>query len=411
MRKNKIWLRTALINFIIAAGIGALLRYAFINEISWLKFKNFLHAHSHVAMLGWVYLALYSFLIGTFLKEARANARAYRILFWLTQLSVVGMLISFPIQGYASFSTSFSTLHIILSYVFCFRFLKDMRQDNVGRPYSYRFVKTALSFMLLSTLGLWIIGPVILAGLKNSAFYYASVQFYLHFQFNGWFVFSILGLFFKKLEDRKIVLPQKPMKYFFIFLIISTFLTYALAVAWSTPLNIIFLANSVGVSVQLIAIIFFAGIIMHLKKQLPGLFRPWSFILLKLAFAAFLIKVVVQTSIAIPYVATIAYTIHNYVIGFIHLVLLGVVSTFLLGFAIQSQLFSISRSISKLGLVIFFLGFLLSETILFGQGTMFWARMGFIPNYYELLFGVTVLMPLGLVILLAGQWEERNGAG
>ena len=67
----KKWIVIALLNMLIAVSIGALLRFAYVEEISWLAFKNFLHAHSHAAMLGWVYLALFTFLISTFLPKNR----------------------------------------------------------------------------------------------------------------------------------------------------------------------------------------------------------------------------------------------------------------------------------------------------------------------------------------------------
>ena len=57
MKTKRIWLVVALLNFLMAAGMGALLRMAFVVEIPWVKYQYLLHAHSHVAMLGWIYLA------------------------------------------------------------------------------------------------------------------------------------------------------------------------------------------------------------------------------------------------------------------------------------------------------------------------------------------------------------------
>ena len=48
----------------------------------------------------------------------------------------------------------------------------------------------------------------------------------------------------------------------------------------------------------------------------------------------------------------------------------------------------------------FIVGFILSEVVLFLQGTMFWGAMGFMPYYYELLFGVSALLPIGLFFIL-----------
>jgi cbb3-type cytochrome oxidase subunit 1 len=146
VRMNKLWVKIALFNFLIAASIGVLLRYVFVQSISWLHFKNFLHAHSHGAMLGWVFLMLYGALIHSFLPQAKQNIKKYHLLFWGFQVSVIGMFLSFPMQGYVSVSIPFSTLHIILSYIFIYHFLKDL-PSHPQHIYSQRFVKTALFFL------------------------------------------------------------------------------------------------------------------------------------------------------------------------------------------------------------------------------------------------------------------------
>ena len=198
----KVWFRIALANFFIAAVMGVVLRYAFVEEISWLKFRYFLHGHSHVAMLGWVYLALYALLMGAFLSEEQQRSTFYRNVFLASQVAVIGMLISFPIQGYAPWPIAFSTLHGLASYFFAWRFWRDIRGQS-GLP--ALFVKAALLFMLFSTLALWAMPPIMLLGLQQKAIYYMTVQFYLHFQFNGWFAFAVLALFFQLLESRHIL--------------------------------------------------------------------------------------------------------------------------------------------------------------------------------------------------------------
>ena len=48
---------------------------------------------------------------------------------------------------------------------------------------------------------LWILPIIIFQGARNSSAYHMAVQFFLHFQFNGWFIFGVLGLLFKYLKD------------------------------------------------------------------------------------------------------------------------------------------------------------------------------------------------------------------
>ena len=138
---HKLWFNIALFNFFIAACIGVLLRYSFITPSSWFKFPYWLHAHSHVASLGWVYLALFALLIYAFLPEKTQKKPIYKRLFIFIQVSVVGMLITFPIQGYAAWSIVFSSLHILLSYAFIWRFWKDL---SAKKSIALSFIRAAL---------------------------------------------------------------------------------------------------------------------------------------------------------------------------------------------------------------------------------------------------------------------------
>jgi hypothetical protein len=403
---NPRWFKTALINLLLAASMGTLLRFAFVEEVAWMKYKNILHAHSHVAMLGWVYLALYNLLLHAFLPPATLERPLYRRLFWLTQLSVAGMFVSFPIQGYAGFSIAFSTLHVLVSYVFVWQFWRDLNRGDEKAAFSALLAKTALAFMVVSTISLWLLGPIIMTDLKRTALYYMCVQFFLHFQFNGWFLLGVLALFFKRFEGHGIHFNRNSQRLFYGLVMVSTLSTYALAVAWSNPKPIVFWVNSIGVLVQLAAIIVLVALYRPHARQISALLAPWEKGLFAMAAVGLLLKVAVQTAVAIPQIATIAYTIRNYVIGFIHLVLLGVISSFILALAIEKGVIPVRRSLARAGIVFFVAGFLLSELLLFLQGTLLWAQIGFMPRYYELLFGASLLIPIGIILLLLPRTER-----
>jgi len=49
----------SLFNFLIAALMGLALRFSFLDSIG-VNYRFLTHAHSHVAMLGWVYLMIYT---------------------------------------------------------------------------------------------------------------------------------------------------------------------------------------------------------------------------------------------------------------------------------------------------------------------------------------------------------------
>lgn len=410
---QKKWFNIVLGNFLVAAVMGATLRFAFVEEISWLNFRYFLHGHSHLAMLGWVYLALFILLLRNFVDSERRQKRTYAWLFWSAQASVIGMTIAFPIQGYAPVSITFSTIHILVSYLFAYHFLRDLPAGSRSPSIAYWFIRAAVFFMVLSTLALWALGPILAFGQKGSAWYYMAVQFFLHFQFNGWFLFAVLGLFFKFLEDKAIPVSMTGARWFFRLLFAANLATYALAVAWAKPLLSVFMVNSLGVTLQLAALFFFIPIVWQNRSNiLPALhsseggFR-WPYYLFPLTFYAFLLKILMQTAVVIPAIAKVAYTIRNFVIGFMHLILLLVVSVALLAFAQQARLIGRNRWINA-GLALLLSGMLLSEALLFLQGTLLWAKVGFLLGYYEVLFGLSALMPLGLVFIVAGNLLREN---
>jgi hypothetical protein len=326
----------------------------------------------------------------------------YKRVFWLTQASVIGMVISFPIWGYNMISITFSTLHVVFSYLVIVRFWKDASKHNPDRPISVRWAKAALMMMVLSSLGLWALGPTMVLDPNKGTAYYMAVQFYLHFQFNGWFMFAVLALFFRMVERKRIQLHAPTEKKFYYLLIISCLVTYALALTWANPQDYLFYINGSGVLIQLAALLYFWKLLQPRWQELKTAFPVWVRWLLLIAFLCFSIKIIVQAAVIIPFIAKAAYTIRNYVIGFFHLMLLGIATHLILGFAVWTRLLPIESKAVRLGLILFMAGFALSEAVLFLQGSMFWAAMGFMPGYYLLLTVVSALMPIGLILVIVG---------
>ena len=131
MTFEKIQIKFAFSYFIMAAILGVLLRSFNSIEIP-VNYKFIVHSHSHIALLGWVYLALTTLLYKLYLNTLNSDKK-YQNIFWFTQLTLVGMLLTFPFQGYALFSIVFSTLFLIASYWFFWFFTK-----NVGVAYKKR---------------------------------------------------------------------------------------------------------------------------------------------------------------------------------------------------------------------------------------------------------------------------------
>lgn len=385
-----------LINFLIAAVMGLMLRYVFvlplhefIKPVS-LQFRDLMHAHSHGAMLGWVYLMLYVLIVHHFIPEKKP---IYNRLFWITEIAVLGMFFSFPFQGYAAISISFSTLHIICSYYFIRLIWKN--HQVASKPIQL-LLKASLVFMFVSTMGIWLLGPAAAMLGIHSAFFQISIQFFLHYQFNGWFLFAVLALFLRQFPIDNL----QYFKRFFSTLIGATLLTFALPVNWFAPHPTLPWINSVGVILQLVAGYYFIQLVRphwsaFWKKSLP--LTKWAY---GIALISFILKIVLQSSSMIPEVSRMAFQYHNFVIGFIHLVMLGLITGFLFAFLLETTLLSLKNRILSLGIYSFTVGFVATEFILLIQGLFYYLGLGIIPNYYMLLFLFSILLPLGVLLIL-----------
>ncbi|QKJ62759.1 hypothetical protein [Flavobacterium sp. M31R6] len=394
MRKS--WILVCFINFFIASLMGLLLRWMYVAPIEGVNFQFLMHGHSHVAMLGWVYLMLYCLIFHFFVPKEAQQKPIYNRLFWVTELAVVGMMIDFPAQGYAFASILFSTLHIFCSYYFCYLIWKDAKPATFPEK---RMLRTALFFMIFSTLGVWCLGPAVGIMGKASAFYQIAIQFFLHFQFNGWFMFAVLALFFKQ---SKINIEEKKFREFYNLFVTATVLTLALPVSWSLSNPIFYWINAIGVTIQLISFILFVLLIQPHFQDFFAPLSPLEKTVYRFALCSLALKIIIQLVVLVPELAQVSHEIRNFVIGYIHLTMLGIITGFLFGFAFQNGFLNSENTLQKWGIKIFLLGFVATEILLFLQGTWLFLQSGAFPNYYQNLFLSSIFLPAGLLMLTIG---------
>lgn len=393
-----LWLAWAVGFFLIASLLGLIMRSFHIWDVPVLDYRNILHTHSHLALLGWGYTAL---LVGIVYSLDFAP-KSQSVLKWLFGASVfanLGMLASFPVQGYGTVSISFSTLHVLITYGFAWKILPVLNQNSQST--GVRMIRLAMIFQLVSTLGLWAMGPIISTLGRMHELYFMAIQWFLHFQLNGWFVLGILGLLILYFEQRGFQLPFSGFKLGFTAL--TVVLTYALAVTWAEPQPWAFQVNSLAVMLQLVAYFWIYRLLSQFQNQLKGI----SKLMLGLALACLVAKAFLQALLVIPAIAVMSYTIRMYVIGFLHLVLLGIMTLGISAFALAKGWIPVT----KLSLVAWYLlaaGFLLTELLLFGQGTLIWAQKGFIPDYHLWIFLSSILFPLSLGIHFYSLLKKKS---
>ena len=388
MIKSKNQVLIAILYFLLAASLGIILRLFPVTSVA-ATYKYIVHTHSHIALLGWVYVALTTLLFYAFInKDAQ---KKYFVLFWSTQITILGMLFSFPITGYALYSIIFSTLFLICSYWFYafFRKHNNCKKEN----YSYKFINASLLFMIFSSIGPWALG-IIMNTLGNTSHWYKNaIYFYLHFQYNGWFIFCLIGLFLFILEKNKIHFDRKIIASLYKLMIISCCLTLFLSFLWIKPSKFIYVLAIIGAVCQIIALLKLNQIIITFKQKLAEIFTPFTLNLLKFIYFLFAIKIVLQLLTSSNYFAELVSQIVDFVIGYLHLTFLGIVSISLLVFLKEFKLIKLPKLLVK----IYLIGFILSEILIFYKGFCNWQQLSIINNYYTVLVIVSALIPLSLL--------------
>jgi hypothetical protein len=262
-------------------------------------------------------------------------------------------------------------------------------------------MRAALFFMCFSTIGVWGLGPVMAILGRESPWYDMAIQFFLHFQFNGWFVFGVLALVFKQLDH--LFIPAKLRNAFFYTLIAATVLTYAQVVVPDFRTVPVLWADGMGVHLQLAALLLLMYILFRTGDLLVPSTRKTENMFLHFILVVYAGKAALQYALFFLD-AGFSYTLNRYLsIGFIHLTLLGVFTLLLAVF--YSRVFSRFSPVAVFAWKMFALGFLLSEGLIFYQGLGIFPAL---PNYHHLLFGVSALMTTGVWIVFANFILKRN---
>ena len=397
----KRWAYFSLLNLFILSAVGILLRYKIILPLPWVHQKNLLHAHSHFAFSGWVSMALFTAIVWVISRHFEISFKKYNQLFWLGQTASFGMLLTFPFMGYKLPSIAFSTLSVIFSYLFVIRAWRDMSKASFPYQVSNWF-KASFIFLVISSFGTFCLAYLMSTSHHNQEWYIGSVYFFLHFQYNGWFLFSIIGFFmyFISVLTYQQGCHGGPLLFRVFFW--SAFPAFFLSALWmKIPDWMYWLAVGAGLA-QLAGLVLFVKLIkkcvIGVEDNVPILVKwLWGF-----AFLAFVLKILMQALSVIPSISHFAFGYRPIVIGYLHLVLLGLVTFSILGFLIQQKLLDISPAIARRGLIFFIAGVVLNETLLMIQGV--WS-IGYesVPYASQGLFGMAIIMFLGLLQLLQGQ--------
>lgn len=353
------YLLASLIWFAAAIVIALFLRYYhYQGEIGGFVYKFWLHTHSHVVMLGWVYNALAAMTLWSF--PMQEHSRWHRNLFIASQLFVAGILLSFPFHGYFWASILFSTLHIFASYLFAYRIWHDTNALKSSIPaLPLQFLRWALFFLVFSTLGPFLVAYVMASGQESSIWYRLSIYFYLHFQSNGWFVTQILALILLFLARQRVLQQPIAIQRALYLFMAGVLLSYAQSAIWTDPPAWIFFTAWAGALLQISGL---GLLLLAIRKDLTAAYKS-SFIYRVIGLVLFLLffKSLLQLAMLFGGRWQSLSENHQVVIAFLHLVFLGVVTPFLLVHAAALGIIPPYSKRKKVLFLLFILGFALME--------------------------------------------------
>ncbi len=388
------WIRICFFNLLLVALLGALLRYKIAFSLPLLDQKHLLHSHSHFAFSGWISLILMVLILDLIGKEQSKNfIKKYHSLLIIQLISAYGMLVSFALQGYGVYSISFSTLSILVSFVFAVIIWKQTH-FKTNPSIASKWLRAAVIWNAFSSLGAFALAYMMATKTIHQNWYLIAVYFFLHFQYNGWFLFACMGLAFKKLQH---IIGNKTAITIFRLFLIACLPAYFLSVLWINMHLWLYVLVIVAAILQFMALLLLLKEFQRIRNHFLDYGSVLSNRFLMFAFLAFCIKIILQLGSTIPFLSKLAFGFRPIVIGYLHLVLLGVVTLFILGYVFHLFKESIS-STAKMGAYLFAAGVIANEMILLIQGV---GAISYttIPYSNEILVIIAILMVSGLLLL------------
>jgi len=370
--KNKIlWAQVSIFNLCVVALMGFILRSKMVFDLPEINFLNLLDAHFHFAFGAWITLALMLLLVHELLPNPINNRPVYRWIFGSLVFTSFVILLSSVFNSGRLLTTIFSSLFILITWFFSWVFLTHLSTADVNKTVRLLSVSAIGSLVLSSA------GPIILIYLheirSTQPFFFRDAQYlYLHLQYNGFFTLAIFALIFHKLYPRISSSVQQRFYYFSVLLCVSILPSLFLSFLWQDP-NILFriiaIIGSILIFISITWFIILASSLLRMSKLVDAGVRYIMF----LSVGAFVLKMILFGLTIFTPVGNAVFGNRPIIIGFLHLVFLGFVSSFVFAWYLHLRILNPEIKLTKYALLIFLSVVVLNEIMLTLQGlsTMF----------------------------------------
>ena len=394
MKNFNFWLKICVFNFFVVSVVGVMMRYNMAFSLPGFNHKFMQESHSHFAFYGWVSAGIFLF-VTKYLSEnyPKINLKKYQYLMISNQIGSYGMLFTFLYGGYFWLSIVLSSIALFTGFAYFIFLLIDTKSNK--NP-EIMWLKSGAFFATFSAIGIF--GLAYFSSKKEEfdVLFRASTYFYLHYQYNGFFIFSCIGLLLISLKKLGIEIEEKLNKTIFYLLFFGCFLGYGLSILW-IEMNPIFYGFFILISiVQLFGAILFLNCIRK-----TDLFNNQNFIqklLISVFGFAFILKFLLQGLSAIPALGIFAFSNINIVIAYLHLVLLMGISLFLIWKILQLVEIEFNKLL-KFSILLLVFGIVCNEIVLALSGIFSIFYIPFLSAKYWLLFvSVVIMFSIGIFI-------------
>ena len=406
---KKFFITIGLFNLCIVAMLGVLLRTKMVFSIESVEFSNVLEAHYHFAMNGWVTLTLMTLMVFELLPEHINGRPLYQWMLLGVLVSSYGLAISFIIYGYNIATMTFISIYIVIAIAFAWIFSRAIIKTKLPKPILILSICAMVSLVLSCIGPETFLGYVLAAHSMNVLVFRDTAYTYLHFQYNGFFPLAIFALFFNYVNGKGLsVKAQHNMRNIAIMLPVTIIPTLFLSYLWHYP----------NIYVRSIAIIGCICLYIFLFMFYRFLLSAWVIlkqmnlyakILGVLTIIAVTIKILLQTGTAIPYVGIIVFGNRPIIIGYIHLVMLGFITLYLLSHFLRNDLLNGNNTFTRVAILVFSSGVIVNEVLLMLQG-LTQIFMKFYPIFMWLLWGTMIWLFLGAILILTSRIKLINQA-
>lgn len=355
------WIRWSLFNLLLVASLGLLMRLKVVFELPWLNQKHLQLGHGQFAFQAWVSQLLLVLLIGSI--SAHLNPMKLkninRLLAWHQGLNVAILLFTL---GFGMGMTSFLLPLLIygLQAALLYQVLPVFR---VHAQRAGKWLAWAIVFLLLSWMASLGLGATFGLGQITVDSYLGWHYSHLHFQYNGWFWFASIALIIRQLESKEYLISNEDR--IRMMMVFATFLALFLSLLWLNLPPVLEILAGIAAVVQLIAWLLFVRNAAKPIFKIEAV-QGYNWLLVLVAIAVSL-KQFMQPALLHDTLAAWAYGFRPVIIAYLHLVLLGVFSLFLLFYS--HAFYSSGAMRSRMNaLKLFAAAVILNELVLAWQG-------------------------------------------